>query len=269
VDSNYKSLIQRLRRLLGPIVRRLIPSRLPMKGPFDNYGAALAEATGYDSPLVTKQVEEATRAVLDGLAVYERDGTAFAARPSLPIHVALGSLLAPHSAIADFGGGLGGLYLNAPELFPTGCRRLVIEQPSMVGAGRRLASVYGLDIEFFESAELSAIPSVDVLVLSSVLQYIPDPWPLLDSLLHQLRPASVIIDRTAIRRGPSRWYLQTNPGYYQEPVTYPVQVLDQQRLLAAFRGYRPERSWHNDFDAGRPEHIGMLLLWDDAEEARG
>jgi putative methyltransferase (TIGR04325 family) len=263
------SLRQRARRHLGPLLRRVIPSRLPMKGPYGSHGAALAESTGYDSPLVAQQVEEATLAVLEGRAAYERDGTAFQDRPDLAIHGVLRQVLTPRATIADFGGGLGGLYINAPELFPQGCRRLVIEQPSMVAAGRRLDSAHGLSIEFFDGSDLRAIPTVDLLVLSGVLQYLPEPWPLLDGLLHHLRPASVIVDRTAIRRGASRWYLQTNPGFYQEPVTYPVQVLERRRLLAAFRDYRPVRHWHNAFDPGRPEHIGMLLLRVDAAGARG
>jgi putative methyltransferase (TIGR04325 family) len=260
---------QRARRLLGPLLRRVIPSHLPMKGPYRSYGAALADATGYDSPLVTQQVKDATLAVLEGRAAYERDGVAFQDRPDLAIHGVLGQVLTPSATIADFGGGLGGLYINAPELFPQGCRRLVIEQASMVAAGQSLASAHGLAIEFFNGSDLRAIPSVDVLVLSGVLQYLADPWPLIDGLLHQLKPASVIVDRTSIKRGPSRWYLQTNPGYYKEPVTYPMQVLERRRLLAAFPGYHPVCQWHNAFDAERPEHIGILLLRDDAAGTKG
>ncbi|MFN2168856.1 MAG: hypothetical protein ACK2U9_21695, partial [Anaerolineae bacterium] len=135
--SPDRSLWQRLRRRLVPVARAVIPSRLPLKGPYPSYAAALAEATGYDSPLVAQQVEEAIQAVLEGRAAYERDGTAFAARPDLPIHAVLKPLIGARTTIADFGGGLGGLFINAPELFPPACRRLVIEQASMVEAGRR------------------------------------------------------------------------------------------------------------------------------------
>lgn len=258
--SLESSLWKRLRQQLGPVARAVIPSRLALKGPYPSYGAALAEATGYDSPLVVQQVEEATLAVLEGRAAHERDGTALESQPDLPIHAVLKPLIGANSTIADFGGGLGGLFINAPELFPPGCRRLVIEQASMVAAGRRMATAHGLGLEFFDGTDLSSIPAVDVLVLSGVLQYLPDPWPLLGSLLHHARPQAVILDRTAIRHGPSRWYLQTNPGYYREPVSYPIQVLDRGRLLRSFPGYRLEREWHNSFDAQRPEHVGLLFI---------
>lgn len=250
---------RRLRRLLAPLVRRVIPSRLPMRGPYNSYGAALADATGYDSPVVATQVEAATRAVLEGRAVYERDGTTFSERPDLAIHRVLRQVVSPNATIADFGGGLGGLFISTQDHVPPGCRLLVIEQASMVEAGRRLAREHRLPLEFVDSRE-QALPPIDVLILSGVLQYLPDPWATLESLLLQTSPAIVILDRTTIRRGGSRWYLQTNPGYYTEAVTYPVQVLDRRRLLNSFSGYRLEQSWHNSFDAGRPEHIGMLLL---------
>ncbi|MEB3335635.1 MAG: methyltransferase, TIGR04325 family [Cyanobacteriota bacterium] len=239
-----------------------------MKGPYPNHAAAMAQATGYDSPLVSQKVEEATRAVLEGRAGYERDGTAFATRPKLTIYEVLQPLIREGSTIADFGGGLGGLFFNAPELFPPSCRKLVIEQASMVEAGRRLARDHQLPLEFLTSEALD-IPAVDVLVVSGVLQFLEDPWDCVRLLLHQANPAAVIIDRTAVGAGPSRWHVQTNPGYYNEEVSYPVQVLNRQQLLEAFPGFRLVRRWHNSFDPGRPEHIGMLLLRDDAEGSKG
>ncbi len=259
--SASSSLWLRTRKLLAPLVRRVVPSRLPMQGAYLSYDAAMADATGYDSPVVSQQVEQATRAVLEGRALYERDGTAFASRPDLPIHAALKTLINAHSTIADVGGGLGGLYINAPELFPRGCRYLVLEQATMVLAGRQLASDYCLPIKFLD-AEQDPLPTVDILILSSVLQYLPDPWGTSVDLLKRCQPRSVIVDRTAVRRGDSRWFVQTNPGYYEHPVTYPIQVLDRDRLRRSFPGYQLKREWRNSFDAQRPEHIGLLFVRD-------
>ena len=260
-EQDHKSLSQRLRRRLGPLVRLVIPSRLPMVGPYPSYAAALAAATGYDSPLVTQLVEEATLAVLEGRAAYERDGVAFASRPPHAIHTALQPFLEPGLTIADFGGGLGGLFINAPELFPSTSRRLVIEQASMVASGRRISARYGLGLHFID-ATVEPLPPIDVLIASSVLQYLPDPWEQLSRLLEKCRPAAVVLDRTSVHLGASRWYLQTNPGYYREEVTYPIQVLDRERLRESFPGYRLEKEWHNSFDAQSPEHVGWLFIRD-------
>ena len=261
-DSVQPPLAQRFHRHLAPLLRRVIPSQLTMTGPYGSYAEALADASGYDSPIVVQQVEEAILAVLEGRAAYERDGTAFQTRPDLAIYKVLRDVVTPHSTIADFGGGLGGLFISAPELFHQSCRLLVIEQASMVEAGLRLARKHKLPLEFIDSQE-QTVPPLDVLIFSSVLQYLSDPWATVEWVIQSCAPEVVIIDRTAIRRGNSRWYLQTNPGYYKGSVTYPVQVLERRRLLRAFSGYRPVQHWHNTFDPGRPAHIGMLFIRND------
>ncbi len=259
---------QRLRRHARALFRSLIPSRLPLKGPYPSYAMALAQNKGYDSPMVVERVWKAMVEVLEGRAAYERDGTAFPSRPELPIHDALRSLLGPDTTIADFGGGLGGLFINAPELFPPRCRRIVIEQASMAAAGKRLVEEHSLGIEFLES-DYSHLPNVDVLVMSSVLSYIPDPWAQIHTLLQQTSPKAILLDRTAVCEGPSLWYRQISTGTYGESLVYPMQVLNRNQLLGALHGYRLVRSWHNSFDPGRPEHVGMLLLREESGEIAG
>ena len=172
IPPSSPSLWQRTKKLVGPLVRAVIPSQLALQGPYPSYAAALAQSTGYNAPLVAQEVEAAIAAVLEGKAGYERDGTTFDTRPDLPIHAVLKPLLGPHTTIADFGGGLGGLYINAPELFPPGCRKLVIEQTSMVGAGRRLASTPDLTSSFWIQVSRRFLPLMCsfFLVCSSIFQ---------------------------------------------------------------------------------------------------
>jgi putative methyltransferase (TIGR04325 family) len=259
IRHTHLSLWLRIKKLVALRLSAVTLNSLPMTGPYESYTSALAVATGYDSPLIAQKVETAILDVLEGRAVYERDGTTFSSMPDLPIHRALMPFLSTSTTIADFGGGLGGLYINAPQLFPPGCRQLVIEQASMVAAGRRIASHHGLVIEFLD-AETQNVPAVDILVFSGVLPYLADPWGQIAAILNASTPKVVILDRTAICSGPSRWNLQTNPGYYSRTITYPIQILNRKQLINSFPGYRLMKQWHNGFDAQHPEHIGMLLV---------
>jgi len=262
INLTRKHLIKTIRQVIGPVYRLVIPNQLRLGGPYSSYLEAISYATGYDSPVIASKVEEATRAVLEGRGAYERDGTVFQVRPYLKINQILKNLVTPKTVIADFGGGLGGLYINSPELFPLGCRRIVIEQTSMVYTGRRITEEYDLAIDFIDSNS-QAIPKLDVLVLSSVLQYLEKPWAVVEWLIQSSNPEVVILDRTAIRRGESQWHIQLNTGYYEKTVNYPIQILDSKKLLGAFSRYRVMTTWHNHFDARLPEHIGILFIRDE------
>jgi hypothetical protein len=41
---------RRIRQRLAQLLRLVRPSRLPMRGPYATFAAAMAEATGYDNP---------------------------------------------------------------------------------------------------------------------------------------------------------------------------------------------------------------------------
>ena len=258
VRAGQLAVAQRIYRMIKRLVRRVLPTSMPKKGLYASYENTLADANGYSSSIVIEQVEEATRAVLEGRAVYERDGKVFQSRPELAINKALEKIIVHNCRIADFGGALGSLYINTPELFPQSCQKLVIEQGVMVEAGRRLSEEFALGIEFIDSVERE-IPHLDILVFSSVLQYLKDPWGTIEYLVEKTNPRFVIVDRTAVKQGKSQWHLQTNPGYYAESVTYPVQILELRQLMRSFQKYRPIQYWRNDFDYGKPRHIGMLL----------
>lgn len=249
-----------VRAALSRAFRSIFPTRLPMTGRFASFEEARLHSTGYDSLVVCYKVEEALRAVLEGRSAYERDGIALDSRPpGIVLYNLLKEHLRSSDVVADVGGGLGGLYVNATELFSPGCRYLVVEQPLMVRRGRRLAEDFALPITFLEEG---AVNSADILIFSGVLQYLPDPWQTLDRLIARSSPRLVIIDRTTVVDRHSFWSVQDNPGYYAEPVAYPIQILDRQRLENSIPGYRISRRWRNTFDAQSPKHVGMLFVRD-------
>ena len=231
-----------------------------MQGKSESYEDVILASSPYVGQAIISQVTEAASAVLRGDAAYERDGKAYVSRPlDLKIYDRLRILLKSNSTVADFGGGVGGLFLNAPEVFPHKCRKIVVEQPSMVSAGRKLQKSSDIDIEFIESSNIGSLPKTDVIIFSAVLQYIKNYSEVLQETIKACNPQAIIFDRTAISQAKSTWHLQLNPGYYSSDVSYPVHFINIKDLLATLPGYRVVTTWSNPFDPDRPEHIGLEL----------
>jgi putative methyltransferase (TIGR04325 family) len=152
-------------------------------GHYTLWSDARAKTQGYEEQSVLTRVLAATREVVAGYALWERDGATFT---TVEINVPLVTVLRRIASIEngrldliDFGGALGSTWrqhLIALEEIPT-IRWRVVEQPHYVEAGKE-----------FENTTLSFNPSlqaalevgtVSTVLLSSVMPYIESPQELL------------------------------------------------------------------------------------------
>jgi len=197
--------------------------------------------------------------VLEGKAVYERDGTAFSTMlQRLKLRELLLMYLSPTAKVVDFGGGLGGTFINNRDLVSVGQHWAVIEQPTFVSVGQELAHDYGLPLEFYNNLHGLGC-SIDLLILSSVLTYLPSPYEILQQAL-KLAPKLILIDRTAfIDHGEEAWWVQDCSNYFGPSVSIPFQPLYLPRLLNCLSGYKLKEEWLNSFDPAIPQHFGLLL----------
>lgn len=250
------SIRQRLRRHLGPLLRRVIPSRLSLEGPYSSYAEALADATGYDSMAIALQVESVVRALANGEIAYERDGTGYQRIPAgLMLRELLASHLKSNDIVVDFGGGLGGTFLNHADLFPSGCQQIVVEQPLFVERGRELAGSLRMNVRFQDC--LAGIEKADIILASSVLQYLENYADVLRAMM-DLKPRLIILDRTALA-SRERWYVQRCLGYGDGVARIPIRPIQRTKLMDALSGYRLLEQWSNPFDPHRPVHGGLLF----------
>ncbi len=234
--------------LLAPIEQRFF--RVRWAGDFPDWAAARAACSGYDAASITAKVVAAARQVRDGRAVYERDGVVF--QQPAPVWPALGVLLEAAQVrgggltVLDFGGSLGSLYQqNRGQL--RGCAPLrwaVVEQPRLVEAGRREFQTGELRF-YSSSAEACDAGMPDVLLLASVLCYLPAPFATLAELL-QTGPARVIVERTGFsREDRTRLMVQRVPRTIY-PASYPCWFFNRDEFLAAFAGRYRLVSEHAD-----------------------
>jgi putative methyltransferase (TIGR04325 family) len=222
--------------LVLDLVRRATGRTTVFKGPYSDWERATADAQGYDAAEVLNRVGDAARKVLRGEAPYERDGMLFDhVEYSFPVLSTLLLAAARHQrnlTVLDIGGSLGSSYRDCRPLLGIAIDRvrwLVVEQPALVDLGRM--ELQTEELRFFPTiAEAVRDATPSVVLLSSVLQYLPLPWATLDEV-QTCQPSFIVIDRTIINDSPtSSVYVQCVPRRMYK-ASYPVWSLSRERIM--------------------------------------
>jgi putative methyltransferase (TIGR04325 family) len=202
-----------------------------LSGDYRSWDEAMAASTGYHSENILEKTRAALLKVKNGEASYERDSVVFDeieyAWPLLAglmwVAARCGGLL----NVLDFGGSLGSTYFQNRvflSLLP-GVRWNIVEQSNHVGIGK--AYFEDDNLRFYVGiAECLADTQPNVVLLSSVLQYLERPHTVFDPIL-ELSCDHVIIDRTPFWAGPTdRLCVQTVPPSIY-PASYPSWIFSR------------------------------------------
>lgn len=234
------------RQLLPPFLydalrRRLRPAaREPVRytGRYASWADARRDSAGYDDPVILERTRAAMLRVRQGEAVFERDGVLLpAAEPPLPLLAGLlraAALLQRPLHVVDFGGALGSTCHQCRPLLPPGSVAAwsVVEQPAHVACGNREFADGQLAFYPDLDAALGRAPG-DVLLLSSVLPFLPDPGAFLAGALARRIP-HVIVDRTFFHAGPGDLLTVQHVPAWIYPASYPAWFLDEAGFRARF-----------------------------------
>lgn len=205
-------------------------------GPYDTWSAALKASQGYEASAILDKVLKATLDVSQGKAAYERDSVLFET-PDYVWPVLSGLLLAAarnngRLDVLDFGGSLGSSYFQH-RLFLSSLPSLhwnVVEQLHFVEAGQTSLNEPGL--RFYPNID-SCLKENDpnIVLLSSVIQYLEDPYTVLQEIL-ATDASFLLIDRTPlIEDDIDRILVQkVSPRVYE--ASYPMWALSRKKLLS-------------------------------------
>lgn len=214
---------------------KLRPSGNRWSGDYASWSAALADSSGYDAPVILERARTAALAVKRGDAAWERDTVLFDhVEYSWPLLSALMWVAARTGRlhVIDFGGALGSTYFQN-RAFLRGLRDVqwtVVEQPQFVEAGN--AELADEQLRFAPSI---ADCSGDIILFSSVLEYLEDPHALVRTLDPRIRFA--VVDLTPLHEGDrDRLTVQTVPASIY-PATYPCWMLSRPKLLRSFGAF--------------------------------
>ncbi len=210
-----------------------------LSGDYSSWDEAVAATTGYDSDTILERTRVALWKVKNGEAVYERDSVTFdEIQYSWPLLAGLMWQAARSGGrlnVLDFGGSLGSSYFQnraflsmLPEV-----RWNVVEQARHVEAGK--AWFADDRLHFYAAvADCLADTQPNVVLLSSVLQYLEHPYAVLDQM--QTLPCDlIVIDRTPFWDGSTdRLCVQSVPPSIY-PASYPSWILSRQRFRSCLR----------------------------------
>lgn len=213
---------------------------LYLAGDYSSWAKALAASTGYDSEVILEKTRAALLKVKNGEAAYERDSVLFDeiqyAWPLLAGLMWVAARADGRLNVLDFGGSLGSTYFQNRRFLERlpGVRWNIVEQPRQVEVGK--ADFEDEHLKFYCDIEAClAETQPNVIVLSSVLQYLEQPFAVLRTLLSS--PCNdLIVDRTPFWDGPEdRLCVQYVPASIYA-ASYPSWIFSLHR----FRSYLNE-----------------------------
>lgn len=228
-----------IKEILPPALLRMV-IRNPLRrygwfGDYPNWQAAQKDATGYDSEIILEKVKNSLLKVKNGEAVYERDSVLFdQIEYDWPVLAGLLWAAAQYNgrlSVLDFGGSLGSSFFQNRNFLSAlkDVRWSVVEQPHFVKTG--INHFQNEQLHFFLTCEQCVTDhNPNVILLSSVLSYIEEPFELLQ-YLSSLQIEFMIIDRLPVIKGDrDQIKLQkVNPAIY--PATYPAWFFSKSEFI--------------------------------------
>lgn len=230
------------RDLIPPALLRALtrpdPGTLRFEDGFPTWSHAVAAAGGYDESSILRRITAATQDVVAGQAAFERDGVTFSHHEyRWPVAGGLLRAAARHGrlSVLDFGGSLGSSYRQyLPLLAGIDVTWGIVEQEAFVAAGQSLQTD---SLRFFSTiSECADEVSPDIALLSSVLQYLPDPYAVLAEI-DALPLDTLIIDRTPMTELTDDVVTVQHvpPSIYA--ASYPAWLLSTDRIVAALESW--------------------------------
>lgn len=208
-------------------------------GDYSSWDEAVTASTGYDNEIILEKTRTALLKVKNGEAVYERDSVLFdEIEYSWPLLAGLMWMTARSEGtlnVLDFGGSLGSTYYQN-RAFLSSLPRVrwnIIEQARHVEIGK----VWFEDdhLHFYHNiTECLADTQPNVMIFSSVLQYLEHPYTVMDQIMEN--PCDcIIIDRTPFYVGQTdRLCVQVvSSSIY--PSSYPSWIFSKSKFHSSLR----------------------------------
>ncbi|WP_159467821.1 methyltransferase, TIGR04325 family [Dyadobacter sp. 3J3] len=212
-------------------------------GNYKNWEELATMSGGYQAKTILDITKDSLLKIKNGEAVYERDSVLFD-KKLYPYSVISALLYAAVECggtlnVLDFGGSLGSTYYQVRDLIPPSVKLhwSVVEQEEYVTCGKDLFEDEILKFHYTIKESVTS-KKANVLILSSVIQYLPNPHDFLDEI-KEFGFKYIILDRTSFIKNDQsdRLTLQIVPAHIYE-AQYPAWFFNEKRLMQHFDDYQ-------------------------------
>ncbi len=254
-----------IKEYLKNLIKKLIPQSISYSGPYKDW-KSLNDISSYDKSNLQKYLFNQAKKVWENEEVYERDGHIFEKihrswNVSISILEISNALEQYKIKVCDFGGGFGTSYIENKfliEKFNIEFDWNIIELKELVKNAKLI--VPENSIKFFDYIDHDLYES-DILLFGSSMQYLENPYGILDECINKIKPKYIIFDRTGFsnKKYDEIFLQKVNLGY---KATYPAWILSESIFLEYFKKMRYERidSWKsNQIPKSKQTFMGYLF----------
>ena len=209
--------------------------KIKVIGIFNDWKSATRNSSGYSDPVIIVKKKESLEKVLNKEAKFERDSYLFYKEsPDRALISVIKKICKKNITICDFGGSFASLYFqNINFLDKKKICWKVVEQKKIVKIANKKICINNLF--FFDDIKDVLKKKVDLVIFSSVLQYLEYPYDLIRKIANK-KIKNVIILRTPFHDEDELIKIQVVPKYIY-PASYPIRIFNRNNFLKTMKDY--------------------------------
>ena len=223
--------LKKIKNLVNTILQR----KIKLCGNYKNWEEALKFSNGYSDRKIFEKTVKSVERVLSKQAKFERDSFLFY-RESYDetlflIFIKLKKKLKKIN-LCDFGGSLGSLYFQHRSLFKSNLIDWnIVEQKHFVKYANNKIKIKNL--HFYDNLNFLLKKKINVVLFSSSLQYLKQPYKILDKMIKEKIP-NIVIHRSPFTKTNEIIKIQHVPKHIYD-ASYPIRLLNINKICNRFK----------------------------------
>jgi len=216
----------KIKNLVNIILRR----QIKLSGNYKSWEQALKLSNGYNDNRIFERTIKSAEIVLSKKAKFERDSFLFYKESYDETFLSINKKIKKKIKkiyLCDFGGSLGSLYFQHRSFLKSSTIEWnILEQKHLVKYARDKIKIKNLN--FFYNFNFLLKKKINVVLFSSSLQYLKNPYQILDKIIKKKIP-NIIIHRSPFIQTAEIIKIQHVPKHIYE-ASYPIRILNINKI---------------------------------------